>query len=89
MDCGNHRILKFDCSFYLILKQQHDVKLDYPFGICIVDKNVYVADRESHRVQVQRVCFSRVCCRFFIIQLELHLTTKKKYFMLLMKETIQ
>ena len=52
VDCVNHRILKFDCNYYLILNKQHDVKLDYPFGICIVDKHVYVADRDNHRVQV-------------------------------------
>ena len=52
VDCVNHGIIKFDCNFYLVLKQQHNVKLDYPFGICIVDKHVYVADRDNHCVQV-------------------------------------
>ena len=52
VDCVNHRILKFDCNYYLILKKQHNVKLDYPFGICIVDKHIYVADRDNHHVQV-------------------------------------
>ena len=55
-DSRNHRVLKFDKNYHLVhtikKTKENRVLLDYPYGICIVDRCIYVADRANRRIQM-------------------------------------